>query len=94
MKCICVVTGVDIWGSNRYMISDGQNNGLNDSNVMYMYREQKPSLEKKILCNDPCRAFEVNQDLYLHYCYPTFISCSCSLTSRLSLCSFTCVIFL
>lgn len=54
MKCICVVTGVDIWGSNRYMISDGQNNGLNDSNVMYMYREQKPSLEKKILCNDPC----------------------------------------
>lgn len=36
MKCICVVTGVDIWGSNRYMISDGQNNGLNDSNVMYM----------------------------------------------------------
>lgn len=50
MKCFCGVTGVDVWGSNRYMISDGQNNGLNDSNVMYMYREQKPSLKKKILC--------------------------------------------
>lgn len=38
MKCSCLVTGVDIWGSNLYMISDGQNN--NDSNVMYMEREQ------------------------------------------------------
>lgn len=36
MKCFCVVTGVDIWESNLYMISDGQNNGLNDCNVMYM----------------------------------------------------------